>query len=297
MLATRQLFPGLPALLALAQRAASEGLTLAELGSGLAGWWGPSWRFVAAMVALGPLVGGATLLSNNYWDLQADKTNPRRVGDAMVIGIVSERQAWWGVRLLGATGLALALLVGPLFFAFLAACAFLSWAYSAPPLRGKGRAGLDVAINVLGLGVLCTFAGWSLAAPMRDFPWPFMVLPVLLLVSTYIPTTLVDVETDRAFGHRTIAVELGAERTFWVGFAFAVASNLVFALASALDYVVSWRVYQWVWPFGVLELVAYLGLRRWDDFGRFLRSLVLATASFGAGMAVFILWYTGWLVL
>ncbi|HEV8360990.1 MAG TPA: UbiA family prenyltransferase [Candidatus Thermoplasmatota archaeon] len=297
VLASRQIFPGLAIWLDFWARAGAGGATAGEFGAALGAWGVAAGPWLGAMVAIGPLLGGATLLHNNAWDLQADRANPRRQQDPLVLGLVSERQARWGARLLAALGLAVAAWVGPLFLGFMAACWALAWAYSAPPLRAKGVAGLDVAVNVLGLGVLCTFAGWSLAAPLRDFPWPFMVLPVLHLASTYVPTTLVDYPTDKAFGYQTIAVRLGPERAFWVGFAFAVAGNAVFLVAALLDYIVPWKLYVWLWPFTVVELVAYLGLRRWDDLRRFALSLLVAVASFGAGVALFLLHYAGWLRL
>lgn len=295
VLASRELAPGLGLWVALGQRAGAEGVTLGEGLATLGAWAGVAWPFVAALVCVGPLVWGSTLLSNNYWDLRADRANPRRQGDPMVRGLVSGRQALWGARVLGALGLAVAALVGPLFLGAMALCLLLSWAYSAPPLRLKARAGFDVLVNVVGIGVVCTLAGWSLAAPLDGFPWPFLVLPVLLLASAYIPTTLVDYPTDKAFGVTSIAVRLGPERAFWLGFALAVLSNLVFLAAAAFGYVITWDVYRYLWPASVAELLAYLGLRRWDDLRRFALSLALAVASFGAGMLVFLLHYTGWL--
>lgn len=296
VLASRELWPGLGVWLDLWSGAAARGgATPAEVLEALARWARVAWPFLAGLACVGPLVWGSTLLYNNYRDLREDRANPRRRRDPLVLGQVTGAQALWGARVLGALGLLVAAAVGPFFLAAMAACLALSWAYSAPPLRLKGRAGFDVLVNVVGVGLLCTLAGWSLAAPLGAFPWPFLLLPVLLLASAYIPTTLVDHDTDRAFGVRTLAVALGPERTFWLGFAVAVASNLVFLVSALLDYVVPWRLYVWLWPASVVELVAYLGLRDARDLGRFLRSMLVAVAAFGAGMLVFILWWTGWL--
>lgn len=297
VLASRELFPGLRTAVGAAGRAAAGGLSGAEALAALGAWLAEAWPFLAGLACLGPLVWGSTLLYNNYRDLRADRENPRRARDPLVLGLVGERQALWGSRLLGLAGLAVAALVGPFFLAAMAACLLLSWAYSAPPLHLKGRAGFDVLVNVVGIGVLCTLAGWSLAAPVSAFPWPFLLLPVLLLASAYIPTTLVDYPTDKAFGVGTIAVALGPGRAFWLGFAAAVASNLVFLGFSAANYLLDWRVYRLVWPASVVELAAYLWLRRWHDLRVFLRGLLVAVAAFGLGILVFLLHYTGWLRL
>lgn len=228
VLASRELWPGLGVWLDLWLAARAGGATPAEVAAAFTTWLGVAWPFVAGLLCLGPLIWGSTLLYNDYQDLRADRANPRRARDPLVLGEVAPQQALWGARVLAVLGLAVAAFVGPFFLAAMASCLVLSWAYSAPPLRLKGRAGLDVLVNVVGIGVLCTLAGWSLAAPLRDFPGPFMAQPVLLLASAYIPTTLVDYPTDRAFGYDTIAVRLGPGRAFWLGFGVAVLSNLVF---------------------------------------------------------------------
>lgn len=297
VLASRQLWPGLGIALQLWQDASQGGATLSQAADAALAWARVAWPLLAAALCLGPLIWGSTLLYNNYRDLAADRTNPRRARDPLVLAVVSPCQALGGAWLLGALGIGLAAALGLTFLVLMGACLLLSWAYSAPPLRLKGRAGFDVLVNVAGIGVLCTLAGWSLAAPLRDFPWPFMALPVLLLGSAYVPTTLVDWEVDREFGLSTIAVKLGPERAFWLGFGLAVASNLVFLGAALANYIVTWPLYQLLWPLSLVELWAYLGLRRWDDFGRFFRRLAIAVGSFGVGMFIFALHYTGWLRL
>lgn len=298
VLATRRLWPGLGLWLELWVRASRGGAGVADVLGTLGAWLGVAWPFVAGLLCTGPLIWGATLLYNNYWDRLADARNPRRAGAPHVLGLIRPGQALWGARLLTALGLLVAATASPAFLVAAALCVLLGWAYSAPPLRLKGRAGLDLAVNVVGIGVICTLAGWSLGAPLREFPWPFLVQPVLLLASAYVPTTLVDYPYDEAEGIRSLAVALGPRRAFSLGFAFALASNAVFLGAAALDYVVPWRVYRWTWPAGAVELAAYLlWIRRWDDLRVFLLGLLVAVGSFGLGMAAFLLDYTGWLRL
>jgi chlorophyll synthase len=296
VLATRELWPGAALWLGFWGAAMGGGATPGEFAGTLLAWLRLAWPLVAGMLCLGPLIWGSTLLYNNYWDWHADRRNPRRAGSPHVQGLITPRQALWGSRGLAALGLLVAATAGAAFLAAMALCLLLSWAYSAPPMRLKGRAGFDVAVNVVGIGVLCTLAGWQLGAPLGAFPWPFLLQPMLLLASAYIPTTLIDYPYDLEAGYRTFAVALGPRRAFLVGFAFAVASNLVFLGAALLDYVVPWRLYQFLWPASVVELAAYwFWLPRWDDLRVFARGLVVAVVSFGLGMGVFLLHYTGWL--
>ena len=114
-----------------------------------------------------------------------------------------------------------------------AICFAMSVAYSVPPLRLKAVAGADWAINIIGVGVLTPFAGWSAsgAALRPDGLW-IMTGFGFLFGSLYPLTQIYQFEEDTTRGDRTLA------RTMGVGVsltASAVAAALAFgAFARAL---------------------------------------------------------------
>lgn len=300
VIASRQLLPGAEPLIALWRQAVDPGVRLEEVFGIVGAWLTTHHEFLFAILCLGPLIWGSALLFNDVQDLEADKHNPRRSKSPLVRALVTPRQAIWGAVGLAATGLLLAALIHAVFFAIMAACLFLSWAYSAPPLRLKGRAGFDVLVNVLGVGVLCTLAGWSLARPVTDFPWPYLVQPILLLAAAYVPTTMVDLPYDAEYGFHTISVKLGIQRAFWLGFGLNAGAALLYLVTAWANYIVTWRVFEVTWPFVAAEILLY-GLfyprRGALSFQRSVAAILLTATPFAIGQAIFIADYVGYLRL
>jgi 4-hydroxybenzoate polyprenyltransferase len=232
ILASRELAPGLALWSAFWAGAASRGATTAEFLATLRAWWASADSLAFALLALGPLLWTATLLWNDANDLASDRANPRKARSPLVQGLVSvgwaTRMAW----LAAALAVLAAALAGPWVLAFTAANLALAWLYSVPPVRLKARPGMDVAVNAVGVGVLSTLAGWSAAASPAGFPWPFLAQALLVGVAVYVPTTLVDLEADRAAGDRTIAL-----RAYLLGWWAWVACNLGSLLLASLGYI------------------------------------------------------------
>lgn len=294
VLGERQLLPDQARLVGLVDRMVHSGLTTQEFLAGFGGWIWDGRRFWFGMIALGPCIWGATLLFNDYWDLESDRENPRRRRSPLLLGRIRPNQALAGSILLAIVGLALALAVSWTYFVLMAGCVALSWAYSAPPLRLKERPGADVAVNAVGIGVLCGLAGWSLGAPLDAFPWVFLLQGVLLVVSLYIPSMMWDHEYDRATGARTFVVAVGPPAAYWVGLTLFVTSAVnAIALAWA-NYVMPRSFLRVLVPFCVLLVweYAYL-LRRWDDPARLFRGIVLFSLTLVASNLLFLLVYTG----
>lgn len=95
--------------------------------------------------------------------------------------------------------------------------AAVGWAYNAPPLRLKSRAMGDVAVNALAIGLLGPLVGWQLQRPLVEFPPALAGLGLALGAALYLPTTVMDLEPDRAAGVRTFAVRFGARVTHVIG--------------------------------------------------------------------------------
>ncbi|HEX5995747.1 MAG TPA: UbiA prenyltransferase family protein [Jiangellales bacterium] len=191
----------------------------------------------AALVA-GPLLWLAVLSVNDARDLTNDRANPRKAGSPLVLGKVTSAQlVRVGVLASGLTVLA-AVPLGGLFTTGTAVAVLLGWAYSTPPLQLKARAGADVVVNSLVVGVMGPLGGWvATTGTIGGYPWPISIVGVLAVAGLYLPTTLVDLEADHRVGVRTTAVALGRRATFEIGFALW-AGSAVLSLGLALAGVV-----------------------------------------------------------
>jgi 4-hydroxybenzoate polyprenyltransferase len=121
--------------------------------------------------------------------------------------------------------LALALPIG--FAIAYAICFAMSVAYSVPPVRLKAVAGADWAINIIGVGVLTPFAGWSASgmALRADGVW-IMIGFGCLFGSLYPLTQIYQFEEDTSRGDRTLARMLGIGPSLVIA---AVAAAMAFA--------------------------------------------------------------------
>jgi 4-hydroxybenzoate polyprenyltransferase len=108
-----------------------------------------------------------------------------------------------------------------------AICFAMSVAYSVPPVRLKAVAGADWAINIIGVGVLTPFAGWSASgmALRPDGVW-IMIGFGCLFGSLYPLTQIYQFEEDTSRGDRTLARMLGTSVSLTIS---AVAAALAFA--------------------------------------------------------------------
>ena len=126
-----------------------------------------------------------------------------------------------------AVGQLLALRLGAAFAIAYAICFAMSIAYSVPPMRLKAVAGADWAINIIGVGVLTPFAGWSASgfALRAEARW-IMIGFGCLFGSLYPLTQIYQFDEDSSRGDRTLARILGVR-----------VSLLISAGAAALAFV------------------------------------------------------------
>jgi chlorophyll synthase len=204
----------------------------AYLGQVLAtrSWFPPAGSVVDSLLAavvLGPLVWGAVLVVNDRHDLVSDRRNPRKATAPLVTGILStgDLRRWGRLWTVGAVLGALA--ISPAFAAGTVLVLVLGWLYSAPPLRLKARAGFDVAVNALVVGVLGPLAGWILHRPAGDYPAIMLLLGLLVAGALYIPTTVMDVAADRSVGDLTSAVRWGPKACHRIGLGLWIAAVAV----------------------------------------------------------------------
>jgi 4-hydroxybenzoate polyprenyltransferase len=94
----------------------------------------------------------------------------------------------------------------------------VAWLYSVPPTRLKERPPLDSLANGIGYFLMPFSMGYSLGADIRTIPTRYYFL-TLCVCGVHALASAVDYESDRAAGHRTIAVVAG--RRSAAAFAFA----------------------------------------------------------------------------
>ncbi len=180
----------------------------------------------------------ATQLSNEVYDMEADRLNDRRTwftGGSGILqtGVISSRLILHISRALYALALALIVLAAVQVptAGLVAAFAWLgAWAYSAPPLSlvASGFGEIDASVIVAWLASLTGFAlltgnlaGWAVMACL-----PLVLIHMAMLIVFSLP----DIASDRIAGKRTLAVRLGAAR------AVRLANTLI--LAAYLAYFV-----------------------------------------------------------
>lgn len=191
-----------------------------------------------AALVTGPLLWLAVLCVNDAWDLENDRGNPRKAGSPLIRGRATPREVL-GVGVVSSVLTVLAAVpLGLLFAIGTAGIVLLGWAYSAPPLRLKARAGADVVVNSSVVGVLAPLGGWvAMTGTVDGFPWPISIVGVMAVAALYLPTTMVDRDADNYAGMRTTAVAIGRRATFELGFALW-AGSAALALGLAVTGVV-----------------------------------------------------------
>ena len=248
-------------------------------------------RLAVGAVVMGPLLWLAVLAINDAYDLPGDLLNPRKSKSPLLDGRVSVETAKRISVVAGLASLAAGLYVGWVFTLGVLLALILGWAYSVPPVRLKTRAGFDVAVNSLALGTFGPLAGWAAVSPdLSDFPWVMALQGTLAAIGLYLPTTLADLEADRAAGRQTIAVRLGASTTYRLGFIAWIAAAGLSVLLAALGDVI---------PRSMLALeivmvpVLVAAYRRFIGPGRPFRSVIILASLFLLPCATFALTYTG----
>jgi 4-hydroxybenzoate polyprenyltransferase len=182
---------------------------------------------------------------NDLADEVSDRSNPRKgnwihgASKTVARPAIARIAPWLG-------GLAVALFV-PLLplraAALLAAILFLAWAYSSHPLRLKEVPIVDGLVTAtIMIGLLCL--GYLSGGTTQPIPAEaFAVAPTL--AGLHIFASVVDVDSDREAGHRTLAVRLGPRAT---GAVALVLSLITVATIPFLQYADPIFVYVIVQP-------------------------------------------------
>jgi lycopene elongase/hydratase (dihydrobisanhydrobacterioruberin-forming) len=251
-------------------------------------------ELLVATLVMGPLVWASASWVNDAYDLDGDRLNPRKTASPLVQGVLSARAVWRGAVIAALVAGALAVTVNPTFALVVAGALALAWAYSAPPLRLKTRPGADLAANALAVGVVTLLAGWAVTRPLGELPWYVLLQGLLVATALYVPTTVVDADSDRRSGYRTIATTLGVHRAYLVGWTAWLLSCAGAVLLAALDVVVP-RPMLWVFAVSIPVLLweYHVLIGRGRSPAGIVRGIVACSLTFLASNSAFALMYTG----
>ncbi|UCH88307.1 MAG: UbiA prenyltransferase family protein [Thermoplasmata archaeon] len=251
------------------------------------------WQIFIGVAIVGPLIGGFTFLFNEYFDKKSDMYNIRKITSALIVGLMDLNTIRAASIILLMAGLVLSLLFSLTFFLLILAMVILSILYSDPRTKLKGRGGMDLLVNILGLGVLCPLAGWSIYNPPLEFPPIYLFTIMMIIGGLYAPTTVADYDADKIAGYRTLAIVLGKKQTIILGFillTLGCGTLILMGLFEIFPFKFEYLV--WVWPALVLPPAIYAYSFRNIENLNFFWPLFLIFYIQGAGTFIFLLMFS-----
>jgi 4-hydroxybenzoate polyprenyltransferase len=226
------------------------------------------WTFYVGLLAILPFLGLGTVLLNDAYDTSVDRLSRRKGSFASSRGEVKVGR----LRAMASLSLVIALIL-----AFLASWQYgvvitvlvvLTVLYSVPPVQLSRRPGTDLVANMVGIGILCTVAGWVLASPETLPPAIWLVTSALGTGTFFMLPALMDYESDLEGGKRTVAVLLGWSGACALGTALISLADVGIVLMSLTSIILK-PAFLWIaWPIILGEVVTFPLLARRPDLLR-----------------------------
>ncbi|MEW5759251.1 MAG: UbiA prenyltransferase family protein [Candidatus Thermoplasmatota archaeon] len=182
------------------------------------------WKISIGLLIIGPLVGGSTLAYNEYCDRDIDLHNIRKRSSILLRGIVEPSSILRLYIFLIILAVLLSLTINITFTLLISLCILLSIFYSHPFFRVKEIGGLDIIVNIFGIGVVIPLAGFSIASELKNFPYLNLVPIASAIGGLYALTTVADYLPDRKSGANSLAVKIGIRNTIYLGLCFHLLS-------------------------------------------------------------------------
>lgn len=182
---------------------------------------------------------------NDYYDADTDQSNPKKQTSEHLLAI--EERGYLRFFLAGTSALCVLAIIfsdSLLGGGTLVSLWFLSYAYSAPPLRFKKRPYLDSASNIL--YILPGIIGYAQHTGSLA-PWHLLLSGALWAAAMHLFSAIPDIVSDREAGITTTAVRLGKRQALLVcsllwGFGFLLSSESLSAIAP-------WSLLLIIYPF------------------------------------------------
>ncbi|HEC82068.1 MAG TPA: hypothetical protein ENI42_06575, partial [Thermoplasmatales archaeon] len=154
-----------------------------------------------------------TFAVNNYYDADSDRNNPRRRNvNAIASGKISRKKAAMLNGVLAIIPMVICASSGFTLLMFSMFLLFLMWIYSAPPIRLKGKPGLDILWHFSAFFLLVLW-GSLFAGSVENINLLTALSIGVFSCIGQIGNHVVDYKFDKESGTMTLAVKLGVEKT------------------------------------------------------------------------------------
>lgn len=181
-------------------------------------WTGDAWG-IALRIAAGALLAASLNAYSNsvnqIYDVEVDRINkPQRL---LPSGKISIREAWGVALFFLLLAILLSYGVSRQCFVIVLSAAFLTYIYSAPPLRTKSRGVLANLTIALPRGTLLVVAGWAtVKSVLQAEPWYIGAIFGAYFLGAVTTKDFSDIEGDRIGGCRTLPVIYGVRKAVWM---------------------------------------------------------------------------------
>lgn len=154
-----------------------------------------------------------TFSINNYYDVDSDRENPRRKNiNAMASGKISKRTGIILNTILVIIPLIISFLYRFDVFVFTCILIIWMWIYSAPPLRVKGIAGVDVIWHFFAFNLLVLW-GSFISGSVELIAWLVAISMGIWSCIAQVQNHITDYDFDKKSGTITFAVWLGIDKS------------------------------------------------------------------------------------
>ena len=156
---------------------------------------------------------------------------------------------------------------------------------------------MDLIVNMVGFGVICPLAGWTLARPFQEFPFLYLIPISFVIGGLYLPTVIRDYESDKAVGIKSLAVIFGRKNTMWLGMTLIILAVASAILEGYFDYLITREITLKIWPvFGIQIPFYWLFFRNPTPQNILAGTLVIGLVNI-IGIFLYLLYYTGaWVI-
>lgn len=255
----------------------------------------PNGQGFLAGIIVGPMMAAFTFLLNDYYDVEDDKINPRKATYSIIYNRELKPEIILKIGLVvGFAGLALSLVISITLFVLTCGIYLLSMMYSHPWVRLKARGGLDLLTNMIGLGILCPLAGWSIHRPILEFPIYYLLSIFFVLGALYAPTTVADYDADSANKVNTLAVKFGKRKTIWIGEVCLIfGMSILFLQGVFEDFPWTHEYLFKTWPFLVAQPFVYMWFLRESNLKNIYLGIICVNTIQAIGVMLFLLLFVG----